>query len=123
MRTIITALALGFIAAQGASAQSSAGFFALRGKGEGGWTAQCTLQRIGGRDLERRMRGSRNQQQVIASRSIVGGQCEYQASPDGALELSFDDSRFECPFPSPSGACTLRVEAAQSGRFEVHIRR
>ena len=123
MRTIIAGLALGLFSTQAVAQTQTAAFFALRAQGERGWTAQCTLQHINGRTLERDMRGTREDRQVIASRSITGGRCEYRASSAGALELDFDDSRFECPFTSPAGTCRTRVAAGQTGSFEVRIRR
>lgn len=123
MRTIIAGLALGFISTHAVAETQMAAFFALRAEGERGWTAQCTLQHINGRTLERDMRGTREERQVIASRSITSGHCQYRASPTGALELDFDDSRFECPFTSPAGTCRTRVTAGQMGSFEVRIRR
>ncbi len=70
---------------------------------------------IGGRSLQREMRGARNEQQVIAARSITGGRCEYQASADGPLVLEFDDLRFQCPFASPPGTCRTEVAAGHAG--------
>ncbi|WP_299176076.1 hypothetical protein [uncultured Brevundimonas sp.] len=122
MRTIIAGLALGLVATAAFAQTQQAAFFALRGKGAAGWTAHCTLQRVDGRTLERDIEGRRDRLEVIASRSIVSGRCEYQATAEGPVELSFDDSRFACPFPSTGDVCVRRIEAGESGRFDVRMK-
>lgn len=122
MRTIMIGLATALLATQAAAQSQTAGFFAFRGEGERGWEATCTLQRVGGRTLQREMTGPRDAQQVIAARSIIGGRCEFRASTTGPLTLEFDDTRFQCPFTSPPGTCGTVIAAGQSGAFDVRIR-
>ena len=114
MRTIMIGLAMAVLATQAAAQNQTAGFFAFRGEGERGWEATCTLQRVGGRTLQREMTGPRDAQQVIAARSIIGGRCEFRASTTGPLTLANSASNL---FDSRSHASPSRSRATNEPKW------
>ena len=99
------------------------GFLSVSGRGDSGWTLECSISTPGGGSRTPRIRGVSDDRVYLNEKRATAATCKYQAAADGPFDVLVNTEDFACPFPNADSAkCERRVATGEAGEFALALK-